>query len=244
MELFVPGFNTTVPIAQPYWRRDTDILEFSQSHLLYFRLQAKKNVFYSLRDRMNTFLWAVTPSHYADVVTTLQTSVNAYRNPEDDRYLPDHLCIDGIASMINNNAKHHVRGVGTPRINRVVGSDNGWDMVDTLEEREVATITPIVTSRVTALGRFIWNRALLVDAVSNEGDLMVDAAVDVAVDAVSYIKALTVDAAVIVGDLIGATQTLPMVVLRVLIKTDVSSNQMCSAMPASALVMRLPRAMY
>ena len=29
MELFVPGFDTTVPIAQPYWRRDTDILDFS-----------------------------------------------------------------------------------------------------------------------------------------------------------------------------------------------------------------------
>ncbi len=47
MELFVPGFDTTVPIAPPYWHRDTDILDFSQSHLLYFRLQAKKNVFYS-----------------------------------------------------------------------------------------------------------------------------------------------------------------------------------------------------
>ena len=42
MELFIPGFDTTIPIAQPYWCRDTDILDYSQSHLLYFRLQAKK----------------------------------------------------------------------------------------------------------------------------------------------------------------------------------------------------------
>jgi hypothetical protein len=43
MELFVPGFDTTVPIAQPYWHRDTDILEFSQSHLLSSSL-GKKSV--------------------------------------------------------------------------------------------------------------------------------------------------------------------------------------------------------
>jgi hypothetical protein len=78
---------------------------------------------------MNIFLWAIAPSNYADVVTTLQTSVNANRNPEDDGYLPDHLRINGIATMINNNAKHCVQDVGTPRINRVTGSDDVWEMV-------------------------------------------------------------------------------------------------------------------
>ncbi len=129
MELFVPGFDTTIPIAQPYWHRDTDIMDFSQSHLLYFCLQAKKNVFYSSRDRTNIFLWAVAPSDYANVMTMLQTSVDAYHNPKDDGYLPDHLCINGIAIMINNNAKHYVRDIGTLRINRVTGSNEVWEMV-------------------------------------------------------------------------------------------------------------------
>ena len=56
LELYVPGFDPTVPIAQPVWSRDSSILEFCQSHLLYFRLQAKKNVFFSARDRTNIFL--------------------------------------------------------------------------------------------------------------------------------------------------------------------------------------------
>jgi hypothetical protein len=129
MELFVPGFDPTIAIVQPYWCRDTDILEFSQSHLLYFRLQVKKNVFYSSRDRTNIFLWAVAPSNYANVMTTFQTSVDAYRNPEDDGYLPNLLRINGIAMMINNNAKHRIRNVGAPRINRVAGSDDIWEMV-------------------------------------------------------------------------------------------------------------------
>jgi hypothetical protein len=131
MELFIPGFDTTIPIPQPYWRRDRDILESSQSHLLYFCLQAKKNVYYSMRDRTNIFLWAVAPSDHANIMTTLQTTVNAYRNPEDDGYLPNHLRIDGIAMMINNNAKHRVQDVGAPRINCVAGANKLWEMVHT-----------------------------------------------------------------------------------------------------------------
>ncbi len=38
LELLVPGFNPMVPIAQPLWTRDSTILEFCQSHLLYFCL--------------------------------------------------------------------------------------------------------------------------------------------------------------------------------------------------------------
>jgi hypothetical protein len=129
MELFVPGFDMTVPIAQPYWRQDTDILDFSQSHLLYFCLQAKKNMFYPSRDRTNIFLWVVALSDYGNVMTTLQTSVNAYQNTEDNSYLPNHLCINSIAAMINNNAKHCVRDTGMPRINRVTGSNDVWEMV-------------------------------------------------------------------------------------------------------------------
>jgi hypothetical protein len=36
MALYVPGFDPTISIAQPIWTRDSSILDFSQSHLLYF----------------------------------------------------------------------------------------------------------------------------------------------------------------------------------------------------------------
>ncbi len=130
MELFVPGFDPTIPIAQPVWTPDCSILDFCQGHLLYFCLQAKKNMFFSSRDRTNIFLRAIAPSEYADVVTTLQTSVDAYRHPEDDGLLPDHLRLDGIATLIHNNAKHWVRDLASPHIHRVVESETPWDNND------------------------------------------------------------------------------------------------------------------
>jgi len=117
MELFVPGFDPTMPIAQPAWSSDSTILDFCQAHMLYFRLQAKKNMFFSSRDRTTIFLRAVTPSESADVVTSLQTSVNAYRHPDND----------GTATLIHNNAKHRVRDLHSPRIHRVAGMDTTRD---------------------------------------------------------------------------------------------------------------------
>ena len=119
LELYVPGFDPTVPIAPPLWSRDSTILDFCQSHLLYFRLQAKKQVFFSARDRTNIFLRAVAPSEYADVVTTIMTSVDTYRHPDDDGHLPDQFRLNEIAMLIHNNAKHRIRNVHTPRIHRV-----------------------------------------------------------------------------------------------------------------------------
>jgi hypothetical protein len=119
LELYVPGFDPTVPIAQPTWTRDSTILEFCQSHLLYFRLQAKKNVFFTARDRTNIFLRAVAPSEYVDVVTTIMTSVDTYRHPDNDGHLPDQFRLNEIAMLIHNNAKHCVRDIHTPHINRV-----------------------------------------------------------------------------------------------------------------------------
>ena len=134
MELFVPGFDPTLPIAQPTWTSDSSILDFCQGHMLYFRLQAKKNMFFSSRDRTTIFLRAVTPSEYADVVTSLQTRVDAYRHPDNDGFLPDHLRLDGIATLIHNNAKHRVRDLGAPRLLHVAGMDTTWD---TSEEDEL-----------------------------------------------------------------------------------------------------------
>jgi hypothetical protein len=127
LELFVPGFDPPVPIAQPQWMRDSTILEFCQSHLLYFRLQAKKNVFFTSRDRTNIFLHAVAPSKYADVVTTIQTSVDTYHHPNYNGHLPDQFCLNKIAMLIHNNAKHQVWDIHTPRIHRASIPDSMWD---------------------------------------------------------------------------------------------------------------------
>jgi hypothetical protein len=103
LELFVLGFDPTVPIAQPLWTRDSTILEFCQSRLFYFCLQAKKNVLIMARDCTNIFLRAVTPLEYANIVTTIQTSVDTYRHPDDNGHLPDHFCLNEIAMLIHNN---------------------------------------------------------------------------------------------------------------------------------------------
>jgi hypothetical protein len=128
MALYVPGFDPTIPIAQPVWTRDLSILNFSQSHLLYFWLQAKKHIYYTPRNRTNIFLWAIAPSEYADVVTTLQTSADSYRHPDDDGNLPDNLRVDGISMMIHQNTKHRVRDVAQPRLYSIYGPDtSSWD---------------------------------------------------------------------------------------------------------------------
>jgi hypothetical protein len=69
----------------------------------------------------------VAPSDYADVVTNLQTMVNAFHHPDDDNNLPDNLRVDGIAMMIHNNAKHRVRDVAQARAYRMTASDFHWD---------------------------------------------------------------------------------------------------------------------
>ena len=130
LELFVPGFDPTIPIAQPVWTPDSSILDFCQSHMLYFHLQAKKNMFFSSRDRTTIFLCAVTPSEYADVITNLQTSADAYRHPDNDGILPDHLQLDGIATLIHNNAKHRVRDLHSPWVRLVAGVDTMWDAAE------------------------------------------------------------------------------------------------------------------
>ncbi len=100
--------------------KDSNILEFCQGHLLYFWLQAKKNVFFTARDRTKTFLQAVAPSEYADVVTMIQTSVDTYWHPDDDGHLPDQFCLNKIAILIHNNAEHCFRDIHTPWINCIV----------------------------------------------------------------------------------------------------------------------------
>jgi hypothetical protein len=87
----------------------------------------KKNVFFNARDRTNIFLRAIVPSEYANVVTTIQMSVNTCWHPDEDGHLPDQLCLNEITMLIHNNAKHHVRDIHTPQINHVTMPEYTWD---------------------------------------------------------------------------------------------------------------------
>ena len=120
------------------------MFNFCHAHLLYFRLQAKKNNYFDAGTRTSVFLRAIVDSKYADIVTLLQAQVDSFRSADgDDGYLPHHLRLSGIATLINTNAKAHVRDCASPRINRALGSssagdsayDSGqdWDTVDVEE---------------------------------------------------------------------------------------------------------------
>ena len=87
-------FDPTVPIQQPTYDIDTDILGLGRRFELYFRLQAQKQVYINTRDRTSMFLKAVASSEYADIVTTLQSNVDSYRHNEDEYFLPvdNHRC--------------------------------------------------------------------------------------------------------------------------------------------------------
>ena len=131
LKLTVPVFDPTVPLQQPTWDRDTDVLELGRRFELYFRLLSKKHVFINTRDRTTMFLKAIAASEYADIVTTLQSNVDSYRHDDDEYFLPQHF---RVAMLIRNNAKARVQYLGHRRINRVAG----WDsMVDVLSDDEL-----------------------------------------------------------------------------------------------------------
>ena len=87
LELAVPGFDPTVPSLPPVWHRDSNVLKFHQSYLLYFWLQSKKNTYFDACLQTSIFLRAISTSDYTDIVTLLQTQVNMYRSPDDNGYL-------------------------------------------------------------------------------------------------------------------------------------------------------------
>ena len=104
LALSVPGFNLSLQVKLPTWQ-DDDIFDFALSFLLYFRLQAKKGVVQDDRSHSLTFLQALTDPAYADTVTTLLTCIENYPSDMDDGYLPLHLCVMGLATQLNKNAR-------------------------------------------------------------------------------------------------------------------------------------------
>jgi hypothetical protein len=144
LELTVPGFDPTVPILPPTWHRDSYVFNFCQAHLLYFHLQAKKNNYFDARTRTSIFLRAIANSEYADISTLLQAQVSSFRNTNDDGYLPHHLRLSGIATIINTNAKARIQDFATPRVNKALSAGYDWVMPsglvydwDTVDEEEL-----------------------------------------------------------------------------------------------------------
>jgi len=134
LELTVPVFDPTVPLQQPTWDRDTDVLELGRRFELYFRLLSKKHIFINNRDCTTMFLKAIAASEYADIVTTLQSNVDSYRHDDDEYFLPQHFRVTHMAMLIHNNAKARVQDLGHRHINQVAG----WDsMVDVLSDDEL-----------------------------------------------------------------------------------------------------------
>jgi hypothetical protein len=103
MALTVPGFDPTIPVMILAWQ-DDDIIVFSTSFALYFRIQAKKGVVSDNRTRSTTFLNAILKPTYTDVITTLLTCINNYYSTYDEGYLPLHLCVMGLAAQLHKTA--------------------------------------------------------------------------------------------------------------------------------------------
>jgi hypothetical protein len=120
LELTVPGFDPANPIIIPVWH-DEDIFGFAQAFLLYFRLQAKKGVYYDNQAHSTAFLQSIDESAFIDTITMLLTCVNNNYSPDDDGYLPSNLCVMGLAHQLNKSAKARARSA-LQHINRMVES--------------------------------------------------------------------------------------------------------------------------
>jgi hypothetical protein len=85
-------------------------------------------MFFSSSTQTNIFLRNIQQSEYANVVTTLQSHVNAYICEDGDGYLPTNLCINGIATSIHTNAASRVRDIahGLPRVCRAFGETSSY----------------------------------------------------------------------------------------------------------------------
>jgi hypothetical protein len=120
LELTVTGFDLVTPIQVPVWSDIADIFKFSQAYLLYFRLQGKMNFHYDDCTRSGIFLQAIQYTEIVDMVTTLQSHVNSYRDLDED-HLPPHLRLHGLANSIHQNAKARMRDIVAPRVQRIDG---------------------------------------------------------------------------------------------------------------------------
>jgi hypothetical protein len=104
LSLLVPGFDPTLLVIIPTWF-DGDVFEFGHYFHLYYRLQAKKGVLSDDWTQSVTFLNSIQEPLYVDVITTLTTCIENYSLGNEDRYLPPHLCVMGLALQIYKHAQ-------------------------------------------------------------------------------------------------------------------------------------------
>jgi hypothetical protein len=110
LELAIPGFDPSLQLNAPIWMGD-DIFDFCLVYVLYFRLQAKKGLVHDERTKSITFLQAVREPAYVDVITTLHAHIDTYLSKHDFGYLPPNLCMMGLATQMNKNARARIRDV-------------------------------------------------------------------------------------------------------------------------------------
>jgi hypothetical protein len=121
LELTVPGFDPVIPTQVPVWSDIANIFKFLQAYLLYFHLQGKMNFHYNDRTHSGIFPRAIQYTEFADMVTTLQSHVNSYREPLDDDYLPPQLRLHGLANSIRQNTQTRMRDIVAPQLRRLHG---------------------------------------------------------------------------------------------------------------------------
>jgi hypothetical protein len=144
MALAVPGFDPAQHVSAPVWDDYGDIFDFCHAHVLYFRLQAKRGLYYDDRTRSSTFLRAIHQPAYIEVITTLQTHIESYQDM-DMGYLPPSLCMMELATRIDRNATARVSQYGMPRANRI------FSVGDSAEEEESAM--PLIQGSTPAVFR-------------------------------------------------------------------------------------------
>ena len=126
-----------------------------------------------MRTQTNIFLCNIQQSEYANVVTILQSHVNAYICEDDDGYLPMNLCINGIATAIYTNAANHVRDVahGLPSVRRAFG-DTGyesWAPSDFFDDADL----PLCAIQGYSPQVYLWTRVGTRFAPHQVADLMI-----------------------------------------------------------------------
>ncbi len=98
MALAVPGFDPAQHVSAPVWDDYRDIFDFCHAHVLYFRLQAKRGLYYDDRTQSSTFLWAIHQPEYIEVITTLQTHIESYQDMDMGDNVPSSQS-SGMESM-------------------------------------------------------------------------------------------------------------------------------------------------
>jgi hypothetical protein len=95
----MPDFDPSIPVKLPSWNHD-DIFNFAL-FILYFWLQAKKDMVQDDHSHSTMFLNSIDKPMYAKAIRALQLCITNHTSTLNDWYLPSHLCLMGLANQIN-----------------------------------------------------------------------------------------------------------------------------------------------